>query len=381
MSGGAFPHQLGLIQLLAEEGYRPDVTLASSGGNVAAYAASAADWRSEGIERVASGLGSCFFVRPWVPPPFPGVLVGYFEGSVYDSGRGACGFLREYFTPSTITRHEIWTGTYNRATGRAAFFCNRAREQCLLDLSSLDTSLLHCAPPVYLGGDIDLVAAVSHASASIPTLVPPQMIHGEPHIDGGTQWASPLKPLQEAVGAFHPLHLTYVNCLDLDTYRAPQRQEGERPPALCDPVVAGRCPPQGTIIDCGRRAASEFAVGQIVADRLAAHDIVREVGLVKRATFACTPASLAAALATTRMRQCRRSLLEIYPAGDSEGGRRPPNTIDITSFGGEDVLAAMAEARGVAACRFWWVGPPASETPLAPFAGISTPAVAAASRI
>src|SRR3972149_11408146 len=122
VSGGGFVSQLAIIQHLCESHIVPDLTLSSSGGNVAAYVAAAADWKWPGIERVAKDLTQDLFVRPWSNITSVAFIMGYFKGDVYNRGSGVHEFLSRHFNTKTITNYEIWTGTYNKRRQRARLF-------------------------------------------------------------------------------------------------------------------------------------------------------------------------------------------------------------------------------------------------------------------
>jgi predicted acylesterase/phospholipase RssA len=221
VSGGGFPAQLGLIQALLDGGYSPPhLVLASSGGNVAAYVAAMAGWNVNAISRVSKSLTQDLFIRNWIPFPLHH-LFGFFQGSLYRHGNGADSLLSTYSTQSSIQRTEIWTGCYNSLRKKAHFFCNRSADSTLLDHSYVDEDLMQCLPPTYLDGDMARISTVGMASASIPTIVPPVMIDGEPYVDGGLLYASPLTALQDALLEASDrqyggrLHLTYVNSFDL----------------------------------------------------------------------------------------------------------------------------------------------------------------------
>ena len=65
VSGGGFVSQLAGLQHLCVSGIKPTITLASSGGNVASFIASASGWKWAGIERIASELSYDLFVSQW----------------------------------------------------------------------------------------------------------------------------------------------------------------------------------------------------------------------------------------------------------------------------------------------------------------------------
>lgn len=333
VSGCAFTYQLGLLRHLTDVGYRPKLALGSSGGNAVNYIGAAAGWKSSGIERVAKTLSQDLFVSPWLSPPLLGATRGFFEGSLYNQGKGLSDLLSRYFTPSLVMEQEIWTGTYNRKRQKARLFCNRSRESSIINPSNINTDLLPCLPAVYMDGNLDYIGKVSIASASIPALVPPQIIDGEPYVDGGVHCASPLLLMQDALLALGKLHITYINSVDLGN------SDGT--------VLSSN---RLNILETGRTAASELVCGQILADRLSAFELLRCSGEpLHSLNFSCSLHNMRAV--RKLQRACSQSLLEMYPHSCGTG-------VDITSFSGVDVIAAMKESYTKGRCNLWWSGDP-----------------------
>jgi predicted acylesterase/phospholipase RssA len=328
ISGGGFVSQLAILQHLCEINFIPDVTLASSGGNVAAYVAAAANWKWAGIERVASQLNQGLFVQPWNSNAALSVMIGYFKSNIYNKGSGIHDFLKQYFTPESIVEHEIWTGTYNKNRQQARLFCNRKRGQTVMDASCIDHDLTQSMTPVFADGNIDVIGNASLASASIPAFVPPQRILGEDYIDGGVASASPLTIMQEPIlkrTRGGSMHMIYVNSVDLSR-----------------PVNK----PIHNVIDNWRQATSDLVRSQTVIDRLSGYEILRcYPGEMHKNEFVCNHENM------KRLEQIqqtvRHSLLEIYPIQNYE--------INIGNFNGQDVVKAIREAYVNCRCRLWWL--------------------------
>lgn len=321
VSGGAFPTQLAAIQCLCDAGFHPDVTLAASGGNVAAYVAAAGEWKSNGIERVASTLQHSYFFRPWIPVGPFNALFSFFKGSVYRQVDVIPRLLHLYFTPSTIVKDEIWSGTYNRTKHRAQFFCNRDEKDSIIhQLPANNESLSNCLPLTYLNGDIDVIANICMATASIPALISPCQVRGEMHCDGGVYFASPLSCMHEIIGKEN--HLIYINSFDLN-----ERNDLNQ-----------------NLIDNGMFIFSRLVQSKIMDDRLIAFRTLE--GPVQACSFPCTANNLKVVKEIQKV--TKQSLLEIYPKEYKE--------VNITNFVGDDVIEAMEEVRPVLKCRFWWSG-------------------------
>lgn len=336
VSGGGFVSQLAILQHLCEIQFIPDLTLASSGGNVAAYIAAAANWKWPAIERISRELSQDLFIHPWINIVSVSMIIGYFKGAVYNKGTGVHGFLQRYFNSSTITKHEIWTGTYNKNKQRALLFCNRSAEDSIIDPSCIDHDLTQSIQPVFAGGNIQLIAEASVASASIPAIVPAQRILGEDYIDGGIAGASPLSIMHEPITKIikeknESLHLVYVNSVDLSN---PNNNAIHN------------------ILDNWRQATSNLIRSQTVIDRLSGYELLRcQPGIMHKEEFPCNYDNLERIKKIQQ--QVRYSMLEIYPTDNFD--------IDIVKFNGNDIVEAIHTAYKNCRCRFWWLSPESGE--------------------
>ena len=330
VSGGGFPCQLAILQHLCESKLTPNLTLASSGGNVAAYVAAAAKWKWSNIERISRDLSDKLFLSRWNSISSIAVGIGYFKGDVYNRGTGVSEFLGKYFTKETITNYEIWTGTYNKNKQKARLFCNRSKETSIIDTSCIDHDLTQSMEPLYLDGDIDSISAVSIASASIPAIVPSQIIEKEHYVDGGVAGASPLVVMQEPIIKYiteshSPLHIIYVNSIDLSTPNS------------------SKCK---NVLDTWKQATNDLVRSQTVNDRLAAYELLRcQSGKIHKTEFVCNYDNM------ERIKQLqhiiRFSMLEIYPVVTEE--------VNIASFSGAEVINIIKNVYNNCKCRLWWL--------------------------
>jgi predicted acylesterase/phospholipase RssA len=330
VSGGGFVSQLAILQHLCESGFVPNLTLASSGGNVAAYVAAAANWKWPAIERIARELSQDLFAKPWNSVMSLSMIIGYFKGDVYDKGYGVHDFLSQYFTSSSITKNEIWTGTYNKNRQKARLFCNRSTEDSIVDVSCIDHDLTQSMEPIFANGNIELIAQAAVASASIPAIVPAQKILGEDYIDGGVAGASPLIIMQEPILKHTQdnnasLHLVYVNSVDLSS-----------------PNIK----PIHNVLDTWKQATNDLIRSQTVIDRLSGYELLRcHLGTMNKEEFVCTYENL------ERVKQIQArvkySMLEIYPTDRFN--------IEIVKFNGDDVINAIHTAYKNCKCRLWWL--------------------------
>lgn len=332
VSGGGFVSQLAILQHLCESDFIPDLTLSSSGGNVAAYVAAAANWKWPSIERISRELTQDLFARPWNSVSSIALVMGYFEGNVYNKGSGVHDFLSRHFTSDTITKYEIWTGTYNKDRQKARLFCNRAKESSIVDVLCIDHDLTQSMEPIFTNGNIGLIAKAGIASASIPAIVPAEIIEGESYIDGGIAGASPLIIMQEPILKYiqdnkTSLHIVYVNSVDLSSsYQKPCHN----------------------VLDTWRQATHDLVRSQTVIDRLAGYELLRcQPGSMNKEEFICNYENME----RVKIIQSKvpYSMLEIYPTEHCD--------INIVSFSGEDVIAAIKKAYDKCRCRLWWIVP------------------------
>lgn len=337
VSGGGFVVQLAIIQHLCEAKIIPDVILSSSGGNVAAYVATAADWKWSGIERISQDLSQNLFLKSWSFINPLSVIIGYFKGSVYDKGTGVYDFISRYFNSSNIAKYEIWTGTYNKNHQKARLFCNRAKdangktERTIFDTSCINYELTQSLEPIFADGDIDLIVQAGVASISIPGIVPAQRILGDNYIDGGVFCASPLTVMKEPILKYikdtsEPLHIIYINSVDL---------------SLCNTKKIHN------VLDTWKEVTHDLIRSQIVIDRKIGYEIIREQSskdLIKK-EFTCNYENLD----LIKNLPSKYSLLEFYPSGSENFD------VDITRFSGKDIITSIHKAYNSCSCRLWSV--------------------------
>lgn len=209
VSGGEFPVQLGLLSEVYEaykilnkpfKGYRnyaPDIVCAASGGNIAAYLAMSGDWSTKGINQSVTYLECNMFIYPWMPL-LPTWCAAFFTGSLYRSGYGIYPIFRTFFTPLSIQRTEIWTGTFNTVKSKAQFFCNKSMETSLIQENCNED--LYCLMDLqYLDGNIKKISDATTASASVPILTQSHNVNKVPCQDGGVLYGSTLIPLSDSI--------------------------------------------------------------------------------------------------------------------------------------------------------------------------------------
>lgn len=340
VSGGAFPVQLGfMIELSKLRRLREslpfyDSILASSGGNVASYIALAGDFTVEGIESICHKLHPDLFLSSWWPRPFSSILpswvIGYYEGSIFNRGCGIEKIFEEIFTPASIGRIEVWTGTLNRSTGKAELFTNLEPGESKLSLDYFSPDKLNSMPLTYLARDRKMLARVAYASAAIPVLVPSVEINSTKYADGGTCFSSPLTPLQDCItwssqsegGKY--LHVDYLNSYDLESSSKPATYKN--------------------LLENGSITLAEIIKSLCVQDRLSGIELLR-AGPIKFDGGPCDDDILASIM--IRRRKYQQSFLELYPSKEIE--------INLERFTAQDIINAINESRKCMMYRLWYV--------------------------
>ena len=363
ISGGAFPAQLGILCDLCDAKYKPDLTLASSGGNIAAYTALAADWCQYGIQRIARQYDSRMFIQSWWPSTLeflPSVAIGFFKGSTYNASDVCQSLFADIFTPITIRASEIITGTIHADTGRFRIFCNKSRMDSFIG-NTTKCQFAQSLEPIFLDGDVKRIALATVASASIPTLVPECTIDDEKYTDGGGVCASPLSalkftiskltsggisfPTETKISSTEPVtksyvisasasecHITYVSSFNMASNPKGVPRTG------------------GTMLSKGKVAISDLIANLCIADRLVGIEIIAML-MVDELHYREGPCD------TTMMKklsicrqQSKRSMIEYYPNSDSR--------VAVDNFDGAAVLAVLETVRRGYSYRVWWIGDP-----------------------
>jgi predicted acylesterase/phospholipase RssA len=338
VSGGYFPLQIAELMWMAPSVPRPMLVLGSSGGNIAAYMATAGNWSPTGMERVVDAMYSGMFIKSWWPsylPYLPSVLKGYFKGSAYNSNDEFINVFEALFVPesaaTSLAATELWSGTYNTTAGATQLFCNRTQEDALLQPYPSSNELLNVVPPVYIDGNTQTMARVCVASAAVPAMFPPQSIGGSFYIDGGTAYSSPLTALRGELQRFYMgknMHMTYFSPYNI---QAPAY-------TVCyEPIMKGalsaqaECVP-GTMYNQGVDAVSEILKSLMLQDRMAG---VTLVGDPWELTYTEEHMSYDEFQAfQTRRLTLARSFVEVYPLSKEH--------ISIVSFGPDDIRKTMA---------------------------------------
>jgi len=346
VSGNFFPCQLGLLTQLIDAEYDPNLIMGTSGGAVSAILSLGADWSPSGIRRLARKLKSSLFLRSWWPKPLsilPSWGLGFFRGSVYNSGEGLDEFFETYFSVDSITQKEVWIGVTgitnkNKKKESAQFFCNLSQEKSQIDIScfekyhNIGQSTL-CNSLHFLDGDLKRIQEATIASASIPTVVPPQKIGEDSYVDGGVFFASPMTPMRDSLEALEDeegLHITYVNTYDIEEQK-----------------IMSSIDFYPGIFHTGAMTFATMVYSILSQDRLNGLKILNpDISKIHRIPLKGSKTTLEQIFAFRK--KCKRSFLELYT--------KSLDKIDLTDFKPEDILNVMDKVQEEYYCRFWWIG-------------------------
>ncbi len=361
-SGGTFPVQLGLLTELVQTSYRPHITLGTSGGNVCAYVASAAQWSQHGIERIGSQIHSGMLIKSWWPSLLsflPSWLLGVFRSSLYYGAQDIQQFFQQHFNSSTITCDEIWTGCSHAGSKRATIFCNLSPENSRLPVHQFNATLTACEPLQFHSGDVPLIACTSLASASIPGIVPNVLIGDSYYMDGGAMYASPFIPLLDILP--DPCHVIYINGRDdIPNFRDFEVSQCSPVEDKADKEEKGEKADEGekeevddTKCHLNRRSTLSYAAlrleqflnSLITQDRLAAVRNLKKWGVVKYSEGSCNLEKLQELRNIAD--QAVASVLELLPAKNQ--------SVDLFDFTGEEVCKVMKLTADDYCYRLWTV--------------------------
>ena len=184
-------------KLSGKKSYYPNLCLGGSGGSVSSYIGLAGGFTTDGIIRCAKNLDPRSFSKPWIPKQLsviPNIAIAVFKGSVYNNGYGARPLFQRLFSEKSISEVEIWNSAFNEDKKSNQFFCNRYQKDSVINQCYFNEEqfLFDSLKLKYMNEDIDLIADVAIASASIPLVVPNQRINKELYADAGVALPSPL---------------------------------------------------------------------------------------------------------------------------------------------------------------------------------------------
>lgn len=321
VSGGYFPYQVAaLIEISRISELNPRLVLASSGGNVAAYLAEIANYQPNKILRISQEIHSGMFISKHSSIPTLDAMAVFYNGSLYTKSDLLLDKLKKYANQKLLTQREIWTGTFNRTSQRAQFYCNLSRQNASLSKYPINHTLYQTEESEYLNGSLPDIAQIILASASIPTYVLPQNRKNAELIDGGVAYSSPLAVFKNSLIRQNVQHIIYVNGMNLAEIEKAQNRN---------------------IIENGRLATIEMSKFNICKDRQVAYETVFGSQLVNYEDYPISSLSLIAQQISQG--KYESTLLEIYPLY--------PQELNVVNFTSKDILDNIKGA--LLKIRFW----------------------------
>lgn len=340
VSGGAFPHQLALLEELLSVTPDPhQVVLGTSGGNVCANLLLAANYNLRRFDKIIDKLDGNIFAKEWSElNVLPTSVWAYLKGSAYQQV-DPVPLFESIFKCKNMQAFELWTTTYNRSAQKVQLWCNKGSSS--LNFDSFDPLENRCLPPRLLDGNVTMMAKVAMASASIPLMVEGIMIDTsnvqvlgsqsyvhessyDLHQDGGVAASSPLSVLRDPlIATYNSLHIDYISSYDIESL----------PPTK----------PALTMIDKSLQTLKSLLQSLNYSDRRVAIDLIKTTGKSTHEE-GIADAEVLAKLQTIRATH-KRSLLELYPESSTE--------IDIINIKIEQIRSIIKTSRHKYRYRLW----------------------------
>lgn len=212
VSGGDFVNQSSVLHDMCSGGYKPDVMMSSSGGNIVSYIGLASGFIPERL---------CSIMRRIESSDYTGktnllkMCYNFLtKQHLYDIPDPLL-FLGEYLTNSeVVTRTEIWTGITDICDGKPVVYCNKKRENSILKLYSSESLEVN-----YLDGNMEKISKIIASSASIPFMTNEVDLENRRFVDGGLAAASPMCLLKSQISLMEYFHIVYIVGSDIHNTR------------------------------------------------------------------------------------------------------------------------------------------------------------------
>ena len=332
ISGPKFCNQITAVLHLTEINFVPDITLCSSGGNIASYLLSCSNWDRNKLIKMCYTINSNLFIKKWCYSDTISLLIGFFRGTMYNKGLGCYDWLNDFFDEKTIEKDEIWTGTYNKKFKKACLFTNKSNSK-IINENKFYMGLNQCMKLEFASGNMETISKAIMASMSIPGYIPEQIINGDPHIDGGVSCSSPLIFLSDSIMDYYHQHesngekINIVYITPFDCYNTNEEK-------------------YINFLDNIKQTTNNYMRSNSILDKIIAYNMIKKGNnKIHESVFKCTLGNL------ERIKKIwglvNRSMLEIYPIDDF--------SIDITNFSGEDLVEIVEKSYGHLQCKFWYV--------------------------
>lgn len=324
VSGGYFPNQVAILRQLFILKIFPEIMLGASGGAVSSYIALASDFEPQKLLLVCNEISSSTFIKRWIPSPLPSEAFGFFAGAIYNSSRGGIELLQRHLTPITSVGTEIWVSSFNKGENKTRLFCNRGRYTTIVDESKLNLKRYQMMEPGYADGDIEYIGSFTIASASIPGIVPSQLIDENNYVDGGIHYASPLTPMSDIFDK--EFRCIYINCINIEGTKGIDKDVN--------------------CIHNTKWSITNLINGSINNDRNKGISIL-ELLAVKKGKKVKVETYHVSSLADKYKTYLSDFFIEVYPKENVE--------LNLFKFNGEDVVNLIEQQKGDLHVRAWYI--------------------------
>lgn len=335
ISGGFMPNQIGIISLLSQVGYRPDVGLGASGGNMALGISLMCDWNPAAIRAAVSRMSDELVVKPWSPPQLrflPNAIWGLIRGSLYDRSTQDP-FMVKSQNIDLSTACEIWSLTFSKTHNSAKLFTNRS---CGTTKLTYTTSHINTQPLQYISGDYALFRDIAMASAAVPGVQREVIINDEEHADGGLLFASPFPVFSNNIRDLckqNDVHLVYVAAFN----ESRPSHESLTTGVIADGIWAMRVLTE---------AACRADLAGVISFLYSVPSFNHDTDTVHHKFLTGTLDNLR--YAKTELDKTKASVLEIRPKYN--------RSVDYTSFSPEDFISVVDLAQEHFEIRMYWIG-------------------------
>lgn len=208
ISGQYIANQLAALDLLSKYNYKPNISMGASGGMVAILSFIGGNFTSIGLERVIRDISSKDFVENWVPL-IPSAVIGFFQGSIFKHPNDMK-YILNNISPGILMDNEIWIQTYDIENDKTNLYCSLREGESKLYVDASRYNEMGLNKPRYMSGNIELYSKAAKATAAIPAVLPPIVINGENHVDGGIAYSSPIIPLSKSIKELKGVHIIYM---------------------------------------------------------------------------------------------------------------------------------------------------------------------------
>lgn len=305
ISGSHIVNQLAAIDLLSQYNYKPKISMGASGGIVAILAYLSGNFTTVGLERVVRDLSSKNFVENWVTA-IPSWIIGFFQGSLFRHPSDNMEYIRNNLSPGILMDNEIWIQTYDIESEKTNLYCSLREGESKLYVDPTRFVEMGLNKPRFISGCVNTCCKAAKATSAIPTVLPPVVIDGENHVDGGIAYSSPIIPLSKSIKELGEVHIIYI--IGSNIYAEDESVSRQNP----------------SIIDTGSVIVKYLLKSHITQDRITGYNIVsstcddiEETDITIDDYF-------------RRRVEWKSSFLEIYPL--------TPIVIDLFNFDGEDLV-------------------------------------------